>query len=1186
MPGTQLPPAVLPTALRSASRRACCWLCLNFGLAAAALLAGLSASPLVAQEPPGAPFSAAPADGLKVPAGGASGSGAEPASSGGAAKAAEPRAGSAAESPSEPRGADPRQPASVFYVKDAATGKLVPLLGFDLADFDRMLAREEQLQPAPVRPAVLLEKLHVHGRVQGGGKVEWNVQLDASASAVGWHRIPVKLPEAVFLKGEYEGAGEAVYESTDEGLVAWVRGDAGAKHVLKLRFLSRVDVLETEQRVRLTLPRAAIAKLVLLAPPGKFQARVNRPSLVESIRSVGAEGVEISVQGLESTLELAWWSLDRPATPVAGVAEAISQVAARVEGPSVRFDASLTIRTLQGKVQTLRIRLPEKATLAGAVLVRLPGGDFTSSLPVASLEADDSIEIRLEEPSAGPIECRLAALRLPRDEQAGEPVQFSGFELLGAARQVGYYAVSLGNDWQVLWEQRRGMSQIEPAELPDPLRGQSAQIAFETYSPRSLLSGKIVRRQAHVSVEPSYRFEVHSDRMELQAHWKYLVRRAGVGHLEIDVPAGWVVDVSSIATKPPGLVDFDGLFEGATRPLIVPLKDRRLGEFELALRAVSTDVKPGAPIEISFPAPAVNSLAPAAVEIQSADDLLLTPRQEKIVGVAALAAPASAAFSGSSTWEQPPLYYRTPVSTAKWAADWKPLPRTVHVQVETTVQGDSAAADVEQRFLYEVRHQPLKEIAIQAPGALLAGGPWEATLDGQPVAWNQLLARSDPEAAISLIRLPLSREKTGDFELRLRYRLGFQGAYAGKEAEAAVPLAMPADGVLRRNQVHVALDAAWKGIPLEKDWKVQRESVVDQSLGLERWTAVAEGRQSRLTLKLHRREATAPLRVRRGWIQTWLVEGRRLDRVCLATAGEDEPLSLTLPSGTDPQSVQVWIGGEMLPQRVEVQGKRPKLVIPRPAPRDGQGCVEVVYRGLVERNHDSSFLGAMGAWKTIDLEPPEISAGFGAEPLFWETVLDQDWQLGEFSGPYASENRWTWRTLGWVRQPYWSCRQLEAWVGAPPRAPVVAGTHRALFSTWSGAAKLRLGLASRSWLILSASSLALFVGLAVAAVPFLRRIEALAAAGIVLAALGWNAPDQGLLLAQAALLGGGLAAFGLALRGWYRRTSRRDRYPAVGVLPRPAVASRLPADPVRESGSTATASISAKRYAALHGADE
>lgn len=1068
-------------------------------------------------------------------------------------------------------------PAPVYYVRDAASGKLVPLLGFGLQDFDRMLARDDQLQPPPARPAVLVDKLDLQGKVDGT-RIEWTATVEASTSGTGWRRIPLRLKEAVFLEGKSVDAGrEVLFEATEDGYAAWVRGDAGERHRLSLKLLSRFDQADAENRLRLGLPRAPASRLTLTVPGGPIAARAARPAILEAIRPLANAGNELIVSGSEGEIDLTWWSTDRRSAAVVGVAEATAYVAARIEGPSVRFDATLSVRTLQGKIQTLRIRLPEKSTLAGAVLVRVPGGDFVSIVPTTISESDPQIEIRLEEPSSGPIDCRLAALRLPKDERSSEPVHFSGFELVGAARHVGYYAIALNNDWQVLWEQRRGVGQIEPAELPEPLRGQPAQLAFETYSARSSLVGRIVRRQPQVSVEPHYRFEVHADRIEPSAHWKYLVRRAGVSHFEIDLPPGWTIDIASLSTKPPGLIDLDGLFETSTRPLLIPLKDRLIGEFELSLRARPAPLGSG-PLELTFPAPLVNSLAPAVIEIQPADNILLLPRPEKMVGMQPLPGPPPPAVGGTR-WEQEPLRYRTPVSTAKWVGDVKVLSRSVRIRTDTILDVTAGHAEVEQRFRYEVRHEPVKELALQLPGRLLAHGPWDVRLDGEPVSWNLLMARSDPTAELSLIRLPLSKERSGDFELRLKYRWPISAEPFARDATTFIPLVMPDEGDLRSNELQVRTEAGLTAIPLSADWRVLPDGMQAAGLGPDRWTAVSEARPSRIGLRVRREDPGEPYRLRRAWLQTWLEPRRRLDRLCLRLSGRSEALRVRLPEGVERESVQVRFGE--FPGSAVLDLRTGDWLLRRPAAvaERHELDIELTYRLPLPVDDESAWARRAGiAWGPT-LQPPTVEAPLGPEPWFWEIVTSADWKLTARTGDYVAESRWTRRGLGWEQEPLWSTAQLEAWIGVPTRTPLIEGTRRHLFSTWNQPRPLGLTFMGRSWLVLTVSAAALGLGLIPLFFAPLRRREffALLAAGFAL--YGWSRPDEGLILLQAGALGGLLVALATVLRMAYS-------HPRRGALP---TVRRGDAEPARwastldrrspeagreGAGSTATASLS------------
>lgn len=1062
-------------------------------------------------------------------------------------------------------------PTSVFYVRDPATGKLVPLPGFNLQDFDRMLLREEQGPVVNPKPTYVLESLALRGKAKGE-RAEFTIEIGALVTDESWVRIPLRLGEAVVESSEYKGTGEHVFEFADDGYVVWIRAKPETLHKLTLKCLARVDLAAGENRLKLTLPRATTSSLALSVPLSKAQARITKPAVLDAAKVEGNQ-TEIRAAGVEGLCELSWWAANRQAVQSLAVLESSALILVKVEGQSVRTDATINIRSLQGLLTTFRIRLPDRAKLVGNVTVRAAEGEVAVTSNITGSETSSTVECKLDQPTSGPIEVRLSTSRIPREESAEEAVQFAGFEILGAGRQTGHIALQLSQDWQLLWDQRRGLGQIEVEELPEPLRAAPVQIAFEYFSHPISLVGRIVRRQPRVAVEPAYLFTIYSERIELEARFRYTVRRAGVRTVEIDFPPGWELDIAQLTTSPPGLVDYDVLVEDVVKPLVIPLRERQMGQFDLTIRARRKH--DGArTLLFGLPAPVVNGLGPATVEIQPANNVEVIPQPELMVGLNRATLPPTFPTAGLA-WQQERLVYRTSVATAKFAAEFSTLPREVIAKVESTIDLAPQLTEIEQRLEFDVRHEPLREITLQVPAGLREANFLEIWLDDQAVATSTLAGRIVSGAEVSLIRLPLVRERLGKFTLRLRFRLPPSDLEPASSTEQNLPLVMPAEGKLASNRLIVSPAAGLKAMLRGDAWTETSRTPGDFSVASGSLYAETALPHPYVLLVVDRRDVQEFTRIERAWIQSWLSGDRRRERVAFMLTGESDRLLVELPQGVERSSIEVLVAGSEVPRdlrsiggRLSVSAVLPKRAVWQPLP------VELRYQFAAA----AARREANGIVHVRDLTAPELGPTVRLDQLYWEIILPSDEHLVTSPDDLTAEFAWGWKGFYFGRQATWTSRQLEAWVGAAHGTPVPPSANRYLFSHWGTYPQAKIYSMPRPVLVLAASAVTLVVGLLLVYIPFIRQAWVLFVLAFALAFAAVAYPGPMPLFAQASLLGVILAALAAFL---HHHSARRQKR---GMVVRSSASSAVERTPpesssrragVGEQGSTATASIAA-----------
>ena len=193
----------------------------------------------------------------------------------------------------------------VYYLKDK-DGKLEPVLGYTLEEFERLLSAGSGRGGGQTRPSFRIDRVSARGSVKNERPslaVQFTVYLDDKD----WVRVPLRLSSTV-VHGpvKYSGPGEYFLEFDDasDEYVAWFRGASDKPHQLTLDVLVPVTTLAGETRLKLGTPRAFNSELLLKVPGPKSVGQVSTGAVLESTNTVG-DSTEFKVLGLTSDFSLA-----------------------------------------------------------------------------------------------------------------------------------------------------------------------------------------------------------------------------------------------------------------------------------------------------------------------------------------------------------------------------------------------------------------------------------------------------------------------------------------------------------------------------------------------------------------------------------------------------------------------------------------------------------------------------------------------------------------------------------------------------------------------------------------------------------------------------------------------------------------------------------------------------------------
>lgn len=1031
-------------------------------------------------------------------------------------------------------------------------GNPQPFPGMSYEDFMAAWQQLNAPQAADARgPRYSIEQFHVEGRSRGS-HAELHVSVKVLLLVDEPVRIPLRMARAIVRDSkvgkntsaserDQNGSGDYLaYDAASGGLVAWLQGKKGERHQLQLDVLVPLEREGNETALRLACPRAVSSKLDFVVPGPVFGAVASGESVL-SRQPADNAATRLEVEGVAGQFELRWRT-DKPEfRQSARMLRAIGALRARIDGHSVRTEVRLRVQSFGREFTQFYVHLPPGAAFLPADPAELP----YALIPLKSGEVPEGFEpatpgdwvlVRLREGQSGPVDVTLATEQPLQLDGSDLTVELRGFEVLDAFRQLGDVGLVVDDNWQLRWEPGDYVRQVEAADTAEWLSGDRLTAAFKYDRETWSLRVQLAPRRTRVHAIPKYQLQILADEARLRAELNYSISGAGRAEFRTDL-RGWR---ETNVSDPAGL--FDTIPQTDDQTLLVRLKEAAPSNVQLVFEA-RREIAPAADrVELPLPAPLADVVGSGELVVFSPPNLALAPDASRSVGLA----PEVVAADAASVANGPPGYhalaYRTLSPDPSFAAERTIRSREVITDVESQIQLGLESGRVEQIVHYQVHYEPLQRLEIDLPAVLTApeaqlrfellpeaGG--NAAGESSPL---EMMGLADPTDATAesdrrAVQLLLPQPALGRFAVRIRFHLGGSVWDGAPLTQVAVPLAVPLDGMPGS---HVASVTSAPSRPISlasiSDPPLWRTDISQQDGDGRALQLVASGRVGQLPLRLDGTGLFTPSStvVQRVWLQTWFAADVRQTRAVYQFQTDRPEVTLEFPSGV-PADQMVSIDGTRVP--VNLQPSRP-LSIPVPATADRQShTLEVVYRQP----------SPPGILRRVQIDPPLLEGEQAVGQVYWQVIIPSDTFLLGKPAQLTSASRWGWLGTHFGERAVLEQPELERWTGADVRLPPAPTENQYLFHGLARITSLEVVTVRRWLVVLAGSSAVLALGLLLAYVPGLRRVELLAAAAIGLVVLTLAFPGLALLVGQAAVLGMGLAAVALALRHYSVAGGRR-----------------------------------------------
>jgi hypothetical protein len=1009
-----------------------------------------------------------------------------------------------------------------------------------------------------------------------------NLEQEAAAESADGSR-----GEPLATAGQSAPATEFLEFSAQQGgLTAWFVGRADERRTLSLEMIVPLVPDGTETSLPLVLPRALLSRLSLEVRPAVTEASTTEGT-IESQQPM-AGGTQLVVVGLAGQCQISWRNAARSPSELTSVLSAAGTIQVAIDGRSIRTTARLTVRSHGGRFDRFRVRLP-----LGAKLLQneetdgRPAAEYQLSIeedttrgePLAAASGQQTVLVRLSERQTGPVNVELSTEQPLGPWDADLPVELAGFDVLGAVRQFGDVALRVAEDWQPRWEIGRYVRQVDPSELDPRLQQAGLTAAFQYDRQNWSLGIRVAARRLGLHVTPMYELDCLADEARLRVRLTCQVLGARAFDFRVHLN-GW--ELTSDPIESGGLVDRERVQVTPEGVLILPLAQAATRRAEVSLVLRRATPRENGPLRLPLPTPAAESVGAGELTARPGPGIELVPDLTLCQGLTL--APVG---EGPADALRALRFYCIPPEVV-FAADRLRRTRDVTVSVSNLVRVGPLVTELEQRFDYTVKFEPLAEVAFIVPNAppydfaetklslLDESGPGN---DGERASEAELPLRivadsgerpadrpQEQESAASAddagappqrtIRATLPQPRFGRFVIRFRAQWN-QSVRPAVTVPLAVSLLQPAEGRLASHravvqtsrEVNAALDEA-----ATTSWRPGGESIVS-AVDLAARAPVgarmsgewlAPGPEAVLPLVVSGVDPAAPTatNVKRVWLQTWISSNERQDRAAFRFHSVGSQVTIELPPQTPPSEVEVLLDGEpadvvsrvsgRLTIRLDSQDPAAPPTVGQSPPDSSDRTTHVPpARTLELRYRQPATWPLVARWQ---LTPPQMVATSTFGEVYWQIVTPADRHVVR-PPRLASASQWQWFGGFWGPRAALSQMELEQWAGATSGRRPTAGQNEYLFSGMTPITSIDIITAPRWLLVLAASGAVLALAVIWIYVPGIRRGWIAVGAACLLAAFGAAFPGPAMLAGQAAVLGIVLALLSLTIARLARRGS-------------------------------------------------
>jgi len=412
-------------------------------------------------------------------------------------------------------------------------------------------------------------------------------RLTVELLQTGWQKIPLHLNDAAILTATIDKQPARIVHDSATGYSLLVQNieTKPTRIQVELEYAKAYEKTPGQNSVSFMAPQAPVNKWLIRIPDSGVKVQVD-PMLAttETPAKTGSEldktvGTEVlAFVGVSPTIRIRWVPKSEGANGMTPLASVQIQHRIAIEEGTARTTAQFLYTIDRSELTQLAIALPPELKVINV---------FDPNVRKWSVEEKKEEQkgapkliVELFEP-AKQTQNLVVEIESTLDSKSGTVLSFSNFDCLDANRQQGVVAVRVGQGLRVEPTDRKGLMQLDPAELPQPLSKEAWTFAYRFTSVPYNAKLKLDKVLPTIRVDQLVEAFIEPQSLTLELTSTHKIENAGVFQLEFDLPA----DFELLQVSGHGAADIEAASIDAYRfandsktRLVVSLNRRAIGQ--------------------------------------------------------------------------------------------------------------------------------------------------------------------------------------------------------------------------------------------------------------------------------------------------------------------------------------------------------------------------------------------------------------------------------------------------------------------------------------------------------------------------------------------------------------------------------------------------------------------------------
>ena len=361
----------------------------------------------------------------------------------------------------------------------------------------------------------------------------------------GWQKIPLQLNDAAIMTATVDREPARVVHDAATGysLLFQNKETKPARIQVELEYAKAFEKTPGQNSVSFMAPQAPVNKWLIRIPDTGVKVQVEpmlatteAPANAESDNEKKKSTEVLAFVGVSPTVRIRWVPKSEGATGMTALANVQMQHRVVIDEGIARTASQFQYSIDRSELTQLSIELPPDQKV---INVFDPNVRKWSVEP-ANAEQKTAPKLVVELFEAAKRSQSLAVeMETNLETKSGAVFPITSFNCLDSSRQQGVVAVKVGQGLRAEPTDRKGLMQLDPAELPQPMAGEPWTFAYRFTSVPYEVKLKLEKVLPTIRVDQLVEAFLEPQSLTLELSSTHKIENAGVFQLEFELPAGF-----------------------------------------------------------------------------------------------------------------------------------------------------------------------------------------------------------------------------------------------------------------------------------------------------------------------------------------------------------------------------------------------------------------------------------------------------------------------------------------------------------------------------------------------------------------------------------------------------------------------------------------------------------------------